>query len=74
MADKSAALHNIFFALGSTAGPPLGGGLYDAVGWRKTCLVMSIFSLSISIFYGAFMVILSSCNKKKTSKGKYTQL
>ena len=71
LADKSAALHNIFFALGSTAGPPLGGGLYDAIGWQKTCLVMSIFSLVISIFYGSFMLLISSCNNKSTSKGKF---
>ena len=51
LSDKAAALHNLFFALGSMSGPPLGGGLYDSVGWQWTCLIMAIVSIAASLIY-----------------------
>ena len=51
LSDKASALYNIFFALGSMAGPPLGGGLYDAVEWRETCIIMASISIVFSIVY-----------------------
>ena len=56
LSDKAAALHNIFFAIGSIAGPPLGGGLYDAIDWRHTCQIMASISLFFSLVYGVVIV------------------
>lgn len=33
LTDKAAALNSIAFAVGSTVGPPLGGGLYQSIEW-----------------------------------------
>ena len=49
--DKTAALNQIIFQLGSVLAAPLGGGLYDAIGWRHTCLITSGLSLAAAVIY-----------------------
>lgn len=51
MSDKAAALNLIFFQLGSVIAAPLGGGLYDAVGWRETCLIVGGLSFFAAVVY-----------------------
>ena len=60
LSDKAAALYNVFFALGSVAGPPLGGGLYGKLGWHESLLIVAAMAL-----FSAFIYLLISllCRK-----------
>ncbi len=51
LSDKAAALNAISFSIGSVIGPPLGGGLYDALTWGQTLLVMAAISLVSGTIY-----------------------
>ena len=67
LTDKSAALRSIFFGLGSTAGPPLGGGLYDSIGWRWTCITMACVSVFFAFVYGTISFCFAK--RKEAKKG-----
>ena len=49
ISDKAAALTQIFNTLGSVLGNPIGGGLYDAIGWQDTCLVVAGLILFVAV-------------------------
>ena len=66
LSDKTAALVNMFFMLGSTVGPVLGGGMYDAVGFCDACLLMAGISFAFSVIYLIVAVCLDSGNRNKT--------
>ena len=62
--DKISAIHNTLWALGSMAGPPLGGLLNDTYGFRITCDIMMLVSLCYAIFF-FFVIILPSLLMRK---------
>ena len=59
--DKSAAIVNIFFMIGSFIGPILGGGLEDSVGFTKAVL----FVMALALVYGVIYAICTICFKTK---------
>ena len=59
MSDKAAALTQIFNTLGSVSGTPLGGGLYDAIGWQDTCLIVAGLTLVAAV---AHVLQICCCN------------
>ena len=59
ISNKAAALTQIFYTLGSVSGSPLGGGLYDAIGWQDTCLVVAGLTLVASV---AHVLQICCCN------------
>ena len=59
ISDKAAALTQIFNTLGSVSGTPLGGGLYDAIGWHDTCLVVAGLTLFVAV---AHVLQMCCCN------------
>ena len=51
LSDKVAALINIFFLIGSSIGPVVGGWLYDFIGFSYSFLGLSVFSFIFGIIY-----------------------
>ena len=51
ISDKAAALTQFFNTLGSVSGTPLGGGLYDVIGWQGTCLVVAGLTLVATVVH-----------------------
>ena len=61
LADKTAAIVNMFFMIGSAIGPVMGGGLYDSIEFSDTCLVMAAICFLYTIIYFSVTVC---CNRK----------
>ena len=59
ISDKAAALTQIFNTLGSVSGTPLGGGLYDALGWQDTRLAVAGLTLFVAV---AHVLQICCCN------------
>ena len=59
VADKSAAIVNIFFLIGSFIGPILGGGLEDAIGFTKAVLLVMIIALVYGFIYAMRVVVFA---------------
>ena len=65
MPDKAAALTQIFFQLGSVVAAPLGGGLYDAIGWRGTCIIVACLSFSAAAVYTVQICFFSGAKSSR---------
>ena len=62
LSDKVAALINIFFMIGSSVGPIMGGYLNDLIGFAWSLFYLSMFSAVFGLIY-CFMTFI--CYKTK---------
>ena len=62
MPDKAAALYQFTFQLASAIATPLGGALYDALGFHQYSLIMASLPLLATIFY---IIQMCFCNSSK---------
>jgi len=63
--DKASGLFNTFNAIGSIIAPVLGGTLNECVGFRTTCDIMAVSSLTVGSIYFCSNVLPQIIKNKK---------
>jgi MFS family permease len=54
--DMASGLYSTFYSVGQILAPTIGGALYDSIGYKSTCDLMSLLCLVFSTIYFMFNV------------------